>query len=86
MEWILVDPTPEEMCDLLCGKPEEDVRMSRYIIEYRKAGDEYAECHRYYVDAHTVDEAIAEFRYLCPKSDSEIVEVSKLLKKDFSKM
>lgn len=24
MGWIIIDPTPEELCDLMCGGAEED--------------------------------------------------------------
>lgn len=75
----------EEMCDLMCGMPEE-VRMNTYIIEYRHRADEYAEHYRYYVEAFDADDAVKRFRSLSSKQESMITEVARVMKKDYSKM
>lgn len=59
--------------------------MNKYAIEYRNRNDEFGECYRFYVEAFDADDAVARFRELSPKSDSEIIEVARIIKKDFTK-
>lgn len=75
----------DELCDLMCGTPEEEVRMNTYSIEYQHKADEFEERHRYYVEAFDADDAVERFRSLSPKKESLITEVARIIKKDYSK-
>ena len=39
MGMIIINPTPEELCDLMCGKPEED---EEWVEEHRKPEEDLA--------------------------------------------
>lgn len=60
--------------------------MNMYRIEYRSVVEEFAEIHAFYIEASSVDEAVDFFRSLVSRKEAEIVEVSRVIKKDFSKM
>lgn len=60
--------------------------MNKYRIEYRSIADEFAEIHAFYIEASNVDGAVDFFRTLVTKREAEIVEVSRVIKKDFTKM
>ena len=63
----------------------EEAEMNTYTIEFKNRMDEFSEHHRFYVEAFDSDDAINRFRSLSSKQETQIVEVAKVLKKDFSK-
>lgn len=60
--------------------------MSDYIIEYKTRGDEFSAHDRMYLFSSDAESAIKAFRNYYPKDAYEIVEVAKVLKKDYLKM
>ena len=60
--------------------------MSEYLIIYRKKDDEFGEWFQYYVWAYKQQDAINIFRDNFSKDEWSIMEMSKLIKKDFSKL
>lgn len=60
--------------------------MSDYIIEFKNRGDEFSAHDRMYLFSSDAESAIKAFRNYYPRSKYEIVEVAKVLKKDYSKM
>lgn len=58
--------------------------MATYRIEYY---DNYLEENAaIYYTAHNIDEAVKAFRIAFDKDNNQIIEISKVIKKDWSKM
>ena len=60
--------------------------MSDYIIEYKLRWVEFSAHERWYVLAPNVETAVKMFRNHFSKNDYEIVEVAKVIKKDFKNL